>query len=68
MTSLMRLILKACCLWLILAGIAFAQSDRGTLTGAVTDPAGAVIQGAAVQAKNVPGYRPPFLPSTKTRH
>jgi hypothetical protein len=31
---------------------AFAQTDRGTITGTVTDPAGAVIAGAAIQAKN----------------
>ena len=32
---------------------AFAQSDRGTITGTVSDPAGAVIGGAAVEARNV---------------
>jgi hypothetical protein len=37
---------------LVLAGVALAQSDRGTITGTVTDPAGAVITGAAVKAKN----------------
>jgi hypothetical protein len=31
---------------------AFAQSDRGTITGTVADPAGAVIANAPVQAKN----------------
>jgi hypothetical protein len=31
---------------------AFAQTDRGTITGTVTDPAGAVIPNAMVQAKN----------------
>src|SRR5262245_14906597 len=31
----------------------FAQSDRGTITGTVSDPAGAVIAGAKVEAKNV---------------
>src|SRR5690348_1192954 len=30
----------------------FAQSDRGTITGTVSDPAGAVIANAAVQARN----------------
>lgn len=34
----------ACCCVLVLAGAVFAQSDRGTMTGAITDPAGAVIQ------------------------
>jgi hypothetical protein len=32
---------------------AFAQSDRGTITGTISDPAGAVIANAAVEAKNV---------------
>ncbi|HEX5432060.1 MAG TPA: carboxypeptidase-like regulatory domain-containing protein, partial [Bryobacteraceae bacterium] len=31
---------------------ALAQSDRGTITGTVSDPAGAVVPGALVQAKN----------------
>jgi hypothetical protein len=31
---------------------AFAQSDRGTITGAISDPAGAVVAGAAVEARN----------------
>jgi len=30
----------------------FAQSDRGTITGTISDPAGAVVAGAAVEAKN----------------
>jgi carboxypeptidase family protein len=30
----------------------FAQSDRGTITGTVSDPAGAVVAGAAIEAKN----------------
>ena len=32
---------------------AFAQSDRGTITGTISDPAGAVIAGAMIEAKNV---------------
>ncbi|HYV63830.1 MAG TPA: carboxypeptidase-like regulatory domain-containing protein, partial [Bryobacteraceae bacterium] len=32
---------------------AFAQSDRGTITGTVSDPAGAVIANAPIQARNV---------------
>ena len=35
------------------AGFLFGQSDRGTITGTVTDPAGAVVAGAMVQARNV---------------
>ncbi len=31
---------------------AFAQTDRGTITGTVADPAGAIIPGAAIEAKN----------------
>jgi len=37
---------------LLLALCAFGQSDRGTATGTVTDPAGAVIPGAKVVARN----------------
>jgi hypothetical protein len=48
----MRLFLKASCCLLILAGMAIAQTDRGTITGTVTDPAGAVAPGAAIKAKN----------------
>jgi len=32
---------------------AFGQSDRGTVTGTVADPAGAVVAGAPVEARNV---------------
>src|SRR5512140_2366082 len=38
---------------LLLAVCAFAQSDRGTITGTVADPAGAVVANAPIQAKNV---------------
>jgi hypothetical protein len=34
-------------------GVALAQSDRGTITGTVTDPAGAVVPTAPIQARNV---------------
>src|SRR5579872_417015 len=44
--------LRTCLGTLILAAAAFAQSDRGTVTGTVTDPAGAVIAGANIEAKN----------------
>src|SRR6185295_6533010 len=43
--------LFVCCLLLVVC--AFAQSDRGTITGTVSDPAGAVVANAAIQAKNV---------------
>jgi hypothetical protein len=31
----------------------FAQSDRGSITGAIEDPAGAVVAGAQVEARHV---------------
>src|SRR5207248_8040360 len=37
----------------ILAGAtAFAQSNQGTITGAISDPAGAVVQGAQIEVRN----------------
>src|SRR5712691_9132951 len=33
--------------------LGFAQGERGTITGTVSDPAGAVVAGAPIQAKNV---------------
>ncbi len=47
----MRLIFKSVCL-LLVSGVLFAQSDKGTITGTVADPAGAVVAGATVEAKN----------------
>ena len=37
---------------LISVSLTFAQSDRGTITGTVLDPAGAAVAGAAVDARN----------------
>ena len=48
----MRLALVVVCCFLITIS-AIAQSDRGTITGTVSDPAGAVIANAPIQAKNV---------------
>src|SRR5690242_9038689 len=48
----MRLIAIAV-LAFLLTFTAFAQTDRGTITGAVTDPAGAVVAAAAIEARNV---------------
>jgi hypothetical protein len=36
----------------ILTAVALAQSDRGTITGTVSDPAGAVVPGAVVSVRN----------------
>ena len=48
----MRSLLIAFCL--IAVGFAvFAQSDRGTITGTISDPAGAVIADAEIEARNV---------------
>jgi len=40
-------------LLLTLAAVALAQSDRGTITGAISDPAGAVVANAPIEARNV---------------
>src|SRR5512142_3098038 len=48
-----RMQLRRVALWSVFALAAFAQSDRGTITGTVTDPAGAVVPGAPVEARNV---------------
>src|SRR5580704_7583417 len=48
----MRRVAGVVCLFLC-ALAAFAQSDRGTITGTIVDPAGAVIAGAMIDAKNV---------------
>ena len=37
---------------LLLPALVFGQSDRGTITGTVSDPAGAVVPGAKVVAKS----------------
>src|ERR1700682_734774 len=37
----------------VLALAAFAQSDRGNITGTIADPAGAVVANAAIEARNV---------------
>ena len=46
-----QLKLAACLVGLTL--LAFAQSDRGTITGTVADPAGAVVANAAIEVRNV---------------
>jgi len=48
----MRTLLRSAGLFLFAFSI-FAQSDRGTITGTVSDPAGAVIPNALIEAKHV---------------
>jgi hypothetical protein len=48
----MRTLTGLGCLFLFCVA-AFAQSDRGTITGTINDPAGAVVAGAPVEARNV---------------
>src|ERR1700733_2321631 len=50
--SCMRASLAAVCL-VLSSWAAFAQTDRGTITGTITDPAGAVVPNAPIQAINV---------------
>ncbi len=38
---------------LLLIPATFAQSDRGTITGTISDPTGAMIPGAPIEAKNI---------------
>jgi hypothetical protein len=48
----MKLVLSIVLL-LVLTSAAFGQSDRGTITGTILDPANAVVPGAKVTAKNI---------------
>ncbi len=48
----MRFLSRSVCV-VLFAVCAFAQSDRGTITGTVSDPAGAVVANAPIQAKNL---------------
>src|SRR5438105_3260723 len=41
-----------CASLLACSGILLAQTDRGTITGTISDPAGAVVANAPVEAKN----------------
>jgi hypothetical protein len=48
----MRSVVEACCLCVLVVSAAFGQSDRGAITGTVTDSSGAVVVGAKVRAEN----------------
>ena len=41
-----------CCLTYV--SLAFAQSDRSTITGTISDQSGAVVANAPVEARNLP--------------
>jgi hypothetical protein len=45
--------IRALVLFLLIPISLAAQSDRGMLTGTVSDPAGAVVPNAPIQARNV---------------
>ena len=45
--------MRSLLLVIVFVAVAFAQSDRGTITGTVSDPAGAVVAGAGIEARNV---------------
>ncbi len=53
MHSGLRLALLCSAAMLLTALAAIAQTDRGTITGTISDPAGAVVAGAPVEARNV---------------
>jgi hypothetical protein len=49
---MIRHLVAVSCFCALFGSSAFGQSDRGTITGTVTDPSGAVIVGARVRAEN----------------
>ncbi len=49
----MRLIAASMLLVLLVCGAAYAQSDRGVITGTISDPAGAMVPNATIEAKNI---------------
>src|SRR5262245_14701099 len=49
----MRYPVTVSCLCALMMSVAFGQGDRGTITGTVTDPSGAVVAGAKVTAENL---------------
>lgn len=49
----MRLTIATLVCLLLCFGAAYAQSDRGTITGTITDPTGSMIPNASIEAKNM---------------
>ena len=52
----MRSLTTAACLFVLALG-ARGQSDRGTITGTISDPSGAVIASAPIEVRNVDNRR-----------
>src|SRR5262245_23466466 len=50
--TLMRIRLVSIVLLMLTALVVFGQSDRGTITGTIADPAGAVVASAPIDLKN----------------
>ncbi len=48
----MRVTIAALACVLLIFGAAYAQSDRGTITGTIVDAAGAMVPNASIEAKN----------------
>ena len=48
----MKTLLRSLCLLISAAIIMYGQSDRGSLTGVITDPTGAVVPNASIEVKN----------------
>ena len=48
----MRRLVVGICLFVIAASFSYGQSDRGTITGTISDPTNAVIPGVSVVATN----------------
>src|SRR5438128_4984087 len=46
-------LVRTALIFCLLTLCAFAQSDRGTITGTVSDPAGAVVASAPIEARNI---------------
>jgi len=47
------MLLTVLALLLVSVSAMFAQRDRGIITGTISDPAGAVVANAAVEARNI---------------
>ena len=47
------MLLRLTVIGIVLGAVALAQTDRGTLTGVIADPAGAVIPNAAIELRGV---------------